>query len=111
MWHIGPRQESSQAAFPPIPPPPPSLLSPFLVTILGLKLIMSEREQKELRFLWFGMDSVKARVEVGWNLICVPKREGEGVYCVHSNLLQKSEKRQRACWCFYRGHSNAKVII
>ena len=30
-------------------------------------------------------------------------------YRVHSNLLQKSEKRQRARQCFYRGHSDAKV--
>ena len=30
---------------------------------------------------------------------------------VHSNLLQKSEKRQRACRCFYREHSDAKVKI
>jgi hypothetical protein len=30
---------------------------------------------------------------------------------VHSNLLQKSEKRQRARRCFYRGHSDAKVKI
>jgi hypothetical protein len=30
---------------------------------------------------------------------------------VHSNLLQKSEKRQRARRCFYREHSDAKVKI
>jgi len=40
------------------------------------KHIISLLEHKMNRFLWTGSDAVKAKAKVGWNVVCVPKKEG-----------------------------------